>query len=156
MVPPHRQKSRQRMIVVTPPHPVSHSSCHLSVFLAGSIEMGAAVDWQSSLIVALSDLDCLVLNPRRPDWDSSWTQSKEHAEFRGQVEWELDGLDRVDVIALYFDPATKSPISLLELGMHLDGSAELIVYCPPGFWRKGNVDIVCERYGVHVWEDAEA
>jgi len=24
----------------------------------------------------------------------------------------------------------------------------MIVCCPEDFWRKGNVDIVCERYGV--------
>ena len=27
-------------------------------------------------------------------------------------------------------------------------SKKIIVYCPDGFWRKGNVDIVCRRYGI--------
>ncbi len=117
-----------------------------SVFLAGSIEMGKAVDWQSQLIAALDNLPITVFNPRRVDWDSSWTQSKDDPRFREQVEWELDHLDRADVIALYLDPATKSPISLLELGLHADRTDnKLIVCCPEGFWRKGNVDIVCER-----------
>ena len=48
---------------------------------------------------------------------------------------------------MYFDPNTKSPISLLELGLFAK-SGKLIVYCPEGFWRKGNVDVVCKRYEV--------
>ena len=48
---------------------------------------------------------------------------------------------------MWFDPKTKSPISLLELGLFAD-KYKLIVYCPEGFWRKGNVDIVCKRYNV--------
>jgi hypothetical protein len=118
-----------------------------SVFLAGSIEMGKAVDWQTQLTNELQDLNVSVLNPRRDDWDSSWEQKKENDQFREQVEWELEALEHCDVIALYFDPATKSPISLLELGIHT-GGGKLVVCCPEGFWRKGNVDIVCEMYGV--------
>lgn len=125
-----------------------------SVFLAGSIEMGKAVDWQTKLTEALSDLDVLVLNPRREDWDSSWEQKKENAQFREQVEWELTALEDCDVIALYFDPATKSPITLMELGIHV-GSGKLVVCCPEGFYRKGNVDIVCETYGVTQVETLE-
>lgn len=49
---------------------------------------------------------------------------------------------------MYFDPKTKSPITLLELGLFAR-SQKLIVYCPTGYWRKGNVDVVCERYNVH-------
>lgn len=51
---------------------------HNIVFLAGSIEMGAAVDWQADVIARLEawpDSERLVvLNPRRPDWDPSWEQ----------------------------------------------------------------------------------
>ena len=48
---------------------------------------------------------------------------------------------------MYFDPETKSPITLLELGLYAR-SGKLVVCCPHGFWRRGNVDIVCDRYGV--------
>jgi len=87
------------------------------------------------------------LNPRRDDWDSSWEQKIENAQFKQQVEWELDALEYADWILMYFDPSTKSPISLLELGLFAE-TGKLIVCCPEGFWRKGNVDIVCEKYGV--------
>jgi hypothetical protein len=65
------------------------------------------------------------------------------------VNWELNGLDKADYILMYFSPETKSPISLLELGLYA-ASGKLIVCCPEGFWRKGNVDIVCEKYGIQT------
>ena len=58
-------------------------------------------------------------------------------------------------IVMYFDPTTKSPISLLELGLHAS-SGKLTVCCPEGFWRKGNVDIVCKRYGVPMVKSLES
>lgn len=118
-----------------------------SVFLAGSIEMGKAEDWQTKFTNAMNDLNVWILNPRRDDWDSSWEQKKTNPQFREQVEWELAALEHATVIAMYFDPATMSPISLLELGLFAKFST-VIVCCPEGFWRKGNVDIVCEKYGV--------
>lgn len=123
---------------------------HTSVFLAGSIEMGNAEDWQSEVIAKFPD-GVTFLNPRRDDWDSSWEQTIENPNFREQVEWELENLDLADVIFLYYAPATKSPISLLELGLFAD-SGKMIVCCPEGFWRKGNVDIVCKRHGIIVHE----
>lgn len=118
-----------------------------SVFLAGSIEMGKAVDWQTHVTNSLADENCLILNPRRDDWDSSWEQKIENAKFREQVEWELAALEHARVIAMYFDPNTMSPISLLELGLFAP-SGKLIVCCPDGFWRKGNVDVVCAKFHI--------
>jgi hypothetical protein len=45
-----------------------------------------------------------------------------------------------------------SPVTLLEMGLHAR-SKKLVVCCPDGFWRKGNVDIVCERYGIQQVEN---
>jgi hypothetical protein len=127
----------------------------VSLFLAGSIEQGKAEPWQSRLVESLADMDLLlILNPRRSDWDASWTQSKDDPQFRGQVVWELAAQETADVIAMYFDPATKSPITLLELGLFAEKN--IVVFCPEGFYRKGNVDIVCERYDVaqaDSWDD---
>ena len=109
--------------------------------------MGSAEDWQTSLEEKLSGMDIIILNPRRDHWDSSWLQSKTTPQFREQVEWELNALETADLIAMYFAPHTKSPVSLLELGLFAR-SGKLVVCCPDGFWRKGNIDIVCERYGV--------
>jgi len=118
-----------------------------SIFLAGSIEMGTAEDWQSQLVKKLGDQNVTFLNPRRDKWDSTWKQEIENPFFVEQVEWELSALEKADIIFMYFDPNTKSPISLLELGLFAK-SSKLIVCCQPGFWRRGNVDVVCKRYGV--------
>lgn len=91
--------------------------------------------------------DVILLNPRREQWNSDWRNVASSRQFRQQVEWELDALEAADAIIMYFDPATKSPISLLELGLYA-GTDKLHVVCPSGFWRKGNVDIVCNRYGI--------
>jgi hypothetical protein len=64
-------------------------------------------------------------------------------------------LDLCDVIFMYFSPETKSPISLLELGLYAN-SKKMIVCCPDEFWRKGNVDIVCSRYGIPVYNTLDA
>lgn len=135
-------------IVYKPPAPLIKTPGKLSIFLAGSIEMGAAEDWQSLLEGKLSDLDIDIYNPRRDDKDPlTWEQRADNASFREQVEWELDALDMADIIVMYLSPGTISPISLLELGLYAR-SGKLIVCCPDGFRRKGNVDIVCQRYRV--------
>jgi len=117
--------------------------------------MGGAEKWQDRVIETLKDTDWIFLNPRRDDWDSSWEQRMSNSQFREQVEWELQGLHMANKILLYFDPNTKSPISLLELGLHAD-DGKLIVVCPDGFWRKGNIEIVCHRYGITLYNDLES
>lgn len=120
-----------------------------SVFLAGSIEQGVAEDWQQIALTRLknANLASYVFNPRRKEWDSSWKQSIDNPKFKEQVEWELLALDIAEVIYMYFAPGTKSPISLLELGLYAH-TGKLRVCCPEGFWRKGNVDIICARYNI--------
>jgi hypothetical protein len=111
--------------------------------------MGKAEDWQKKAIQFYEEngVEVVVYSPRREDWDSSWEQTFENANFYQQVNWELTALEEATLIIMYFDPNTKSPISLLELGKFAD-SDKLLVCCPEGFWRKGNVDIVCDRYRV--------
>lgn len=131
---------------IRPPAPLDLDPGTSSVFLAGSIEMGSAVEWQSQVTDALRDLDIIVLNPRREAWDATWPQSIDFAPFREQVEWELEAQEKADLLVFYFAPDTKAPITLLELG--LAARRRAIVCCPDGYWRKGNVDVVCRRYGI--------
>jgi hypothetical protein len=119
-----------------------------SLFLAGSIEMDTAERWQDRVIHDLKDMDITILNPRRAAWDPSWKQDLSNPQFVEQVTWELDALEQASAILFYFDPNTKSPITLLELGLFAKSPKPLYVCCPDGFWRKGNVDIVCSRYCV--------
>lgn len=119
----------------------------LSVFLAGSIEQDTAARWQEIVVEKLKDEDILIFNPRRDNWDASLSNEMSNPVFDEQVSWELEHLNKAKVILMYFDPSTKSPITLLELGLYAD-TGKVIVCCPPGFWRKGNVDIVCREYGI--------
>ena len=139
--------------VVKPPKKYSLKKSQVTVFLAGSIEMGVAENWQSLAEHILLDPelgDVVILNPRRDDWDSSWVQSVDNEQFYGQVDWEYNGLHDADVIMMYFDPNTKSPITLLELGLMAE-TGRVVVCCPDGFWRKGNVEYVCKRMGIPMF-----
>lgn len=142
------------MKVIKPPQILQKEANNRYLFLAGSIEMGAAEDWQANVANLLKDTDWVVLNPRRDNWDSSWAQSINNPQFKGQVDWELDGQELSDKILMYFDPATKAPITLLELGLFAK-TGKLIVVCPDGFWRKGNVEIVCDRYKIPLCDDLD-
>lgn len=141
--------------VFKPPHFIPgnwNGQTYQRIFLAGSIEMGAAEDWQTLAAKYLEEhhnkyphVTTAVLNPRRDDWDSSWSQDVESEPFNDQVTWELDALDSADGILFYFDPKTTSPISLGEL-YHYGPKDALLVVCPAGYVKKGNVDHWCKRH----------
>lgn len=141
------------MILYPPNNIATRDFTKKSIFLAGTIDLGQSVDWQSEIgdwFMQLGNWN--VFNPRRRDWDASWLQEHHNPEFSQQVKWELNSMDKADIILMYFAPGSKSPISLLELGMHLR-SNKLHVVCPKGFYRKGNVDIVCEVFNVPLYEN---
>jgi hypothetical protein len=130
------------------------------IFFAGSIEMGKAEEWQEKLTDELADLDIVIFNPRRDDFDANQEQSADNPYIREQIEWEREMLDNSDIIAFYFAPNTMSPISLFEVGAyshkHQEGDVKIIVLCPEGYNRKANVDINCEWDGipqVNSWEE---
>jgi hypothetical protein len=118
-----------------------------SVILYGSIEQNRAQDWQTELGNSLSDLPVGILNPRRDDWDSSWVEDISFPKFKDQVEGDMDHAKLADVIVFYFAPGSLAPVSLLELGMYA-GTGKVVVCCPEGFYKRGNVQIVCARYGI--------
>jgi hypothetical protein len=116
--------------------------------------MGSSVDWQTATQALLSDCEVTFFNPRRDEWDSSWEQRATNPEFNAQVNWEMDKLEDADIIFMNILPESKSPITLLELGLHAE-EANLIVCCPDGFYRKGNVEIVCHRKNIPLFNDFE-
>jgi len=141
--------------IYKPPTPLPDDLGDQSVFLAGSIDMGVAENWQSRVEHALADLDVSILNPRRDNWDASWEQSIDNAQFREQVEWELDGLERATLVAMCFAGESKAPITLLELGLSAR-AGRVLVCCPQEFWRRGNVEVVCHRFGLTLVSEFDA
>ena len=131
------------------------------IFMAGSIEMGIAENWQDRVQSKLAGVDKLVAteivlyNPRRDDWNPSWAQSIDNPQFNEQVTWELEHLIQSDIILMYFDGNTKSPITLLELGLHAHRGENVIIFCPDNFWRKGNVEMVADYYGLQLFSNED-
>lgn len=128
---------------------------HPSVFLAGSIEMGAAEHWQERVVRMLDDVYVACLNPRRDDWDNSWVQDITCAVFNEQVNWELEHIRSADHVLIYFAPDTKAPITLAEMGYCLGAGLNPIVVCPPGFYRRGNVQIMCAFHKAELFDRLE-
>ena len=126
----------------------------MTIFLAGSIEMGKADDWQTKMTEQLKVFDINILNPRRRDWDDSWIESRDNLEFRRQVEWQLHGLGVSDLILMNLLPTSISPISLLELGLFA-ASTKLLVCCSDDFGRSGNIHIVCDYHRIPLCKTQE-
>jgi hypothetical protein len=124
------------------------------VFLAGSIEMGRAVDWQTDVTRRLEKYQGTLLNPRRDHWGYNWKQSVSNQKFREQLEWEFKGLQSSNYIIMYFAPGSKSPISLLELGL-FSRSHKIICCCPKKFWRRGNVEFICQKFKIPLVDNLD-
>jgi hypothetical protein len=134
-------------VTIASPAPLPAADGRPRVFLAGSIDNGRASNWQAEVSTALANAGVVLLNPRRADWNPAWQADAEEPEFVRQVRWELQALEQADIVLMYFAPGSQSPVTLLEMGLHAR-SGKLLVAAPEGFWRKGNVDITADHYGV--------
>jgi hypothetical protein len=134
----------------------------LSIFLAGTIDMGDSEDWQHEVKLRFEEFaeknkdkvtqknsSIHLYNPRRLE---SWGDNKEEMEY--QVNWELDHLEKANIILMNLLPNSKSPISLLELGLFAR-SKKLFIICPPEFYRYDNVRIVTERYKIKLYNNID-
>jgi len=132
----------------------------IKVFLAGTIDNGKSLNWQYTLISNLlmynwdenddRDFDedfslgnLIIYNPRRENWD----ENSSILEVEKQIKWEQEHLENADIIIMNILPDSKSPISLLELGLYgLEG--KMLVFCQEDFYRFTNVKLTCERYNI--------
>ena len=150
--------------VFTPPNKITISENRLitKVFLAGTIDMGNSENWQEKFINKLKEQSTKglfaksyhIYNPRRTDWDASYAQTFENPHFFQQVTWELDAMEKADYIVMNFLPDSKSPITLLELGLFAE-SGKLFVICPDEFYRSGNVQIICNKFNIPLYKSIE-
>ncbi|KAH6648168.1 hypothetical protein BKA67DRAFT_523248 [Truncatella angustata] len=141
-------QTASKALVVKAPAAVSHSHKNLkSVFLAGPTS--GSYDWRGAVIEQLRDEAINIFNPHRPDWDSSWREDLTCAPYVEQVRWELEKQEEASVVAVYFGTGTDAPISLLELGLCAK-EKRAVVFVEEGYSKKGNVQLVCERYGVEL------
>jgi hypothetical protein len=122
----------------------------LKVFFGGTIDNGSSIDWQKTLAEELMACETkrplCIFNPRRANWDKQADKKK----IEGQIVWELTHLELADVIVMNILPNSKSPISLMEIGLFAR-KHKLIVFCNENFYRYDNVKVVCERYDVPLY-----
>ena len=138
-------------MIIKPPQDINQIDKNKkTIFLAGSIEMWVAELWQDHAGRLLQD-KYHIYNPRRDARGDSRKQDYDDLNFHQQVNRELDALTQSDYIIMYFDPNTKSPISLLELWLFAD-SGKIYICCPEWFRRKGNVEAVCDRCQIPLYE----
>lgn len=134
--------------VITAPepyYPYKHGTA--SIFLAGAIDMGTAWDWQSYVAERLSDQQNLVIvNPRRAEFNDKTLDE--------QIRWELRALELVSRVFMWFPKDSKAPISFFESGLYWN-SGKLIVGAEPGFYRRRNLEITAEWYGLYLHNSIE-
>jgi len=138
-------------MIVYPPNIIK------TIFLGGTIDNGNSIDWQKDLSDKIDKRkseyqEFIYLNPRREDWDSSW--GPESTELVDQIRWELDNLEKCDIIVMRLLGTSKSPISLLELGLFAR-SNKLVVFCDKDFYRYTNVKVTCDKYGIIIVNSEE-
>ena len=144
--------------IFTPPERCDDKSCNIlggkkcpvKLFLAGTVDNGDSDNWQDDLIKTISNVELMrpvnIYNPRREQWPSS----NDHNEIDKQIEWELYHLEKADLIVMNILANSKSPISLMELGLFAK-EGRLVVFCPKTFYRYDNVRVVCKRYGIPLF-----
>lgn len=131
----------------------------ISIFLGGSIEVGAAHDWQKDLIQHIDKKEYSfkieLLNPRRDAWDASWpVDNPNHTVLAEQINWELYYQDKADILIYYFATGTISPITLLEMGTYAGRNP--LIYIEGGYKRHANVKITADHFGWEYHEDRES
>jgi nucleoside 2-deoxyribosyltransferase len=142
--------------IIKPDSPDQDATNLVRVFLAGSIDNGKASPWADQVAEKLSDLRVAAYNPRRDNWLPDLEPRMHEPVFAQQVNWELNSIDEADIIFFYFERDSVSPITLQELGYSIGRDEHVVVCCPDGFWRKGNVEVMCSRNGIHVYNTLDA
>ena len=149
-----------------------YSDKYIKIFLAGTIDNGDSENWQDKLMSKLQwywlspdseedpgfdyalgadeGNDIVIFNPRRENWNSDSTNE----DVINQIKWEQDHLDKADLIIMYLADNSKSPISLLELGLY-GPQGKMLVCCSNKFYRYNNVKCTCEKYNIDLFESTD-
>lgn len=137
-----------KTILTAPEIDFNESENKLKVFLAGTIDNGNSFNWQKEICENINnDLSIKLFNPRRQHWNKDATSD----ELKEQILWELEFMDKSDFIIMNILENSKSPISLMEIGLHAKEN-KLIVFCSNTFYRFNNVKVVCDKYNIPLYE----
>lgn len=127
------------------------SGYYVTIFLAGTIDMGNSENWQAALVETFSSSEgrYILYNPRR----DTFTNTPEEMDY--QVNWELDHLEKSQIIIMNILGSSKSPVTLLEMGLFMK-SGKLLVACEPDYYRHANVLLTCARYNVPLYPSLQS
>lgn len=135
------------LVITAPETYIPAQEWHHKIFLAGAIDMGEAVDWQAQVIQLFALHENFVLfNPRRPRFKPDTLDE--------QIRWELDALETVDTVFMWFPKTAQAPIALFESGLYWK-SGKLLIGAEPGFYRRRNLELTGERYNVTIHDSIQ-
>lgn len=138
------------MIYVEAPN--TYIGTELSLFLAGGIT--DCPNWQHELVRSLSNTKLALYNPRRANFPIH-----DPSAANGQIEWEIQYLQKASAISFWFCRETLCPIVLYELGLWSQpGGKPIFVGVDPEYQRKLDVIIQTANHRpevmvVHSLED---
>lgn len=134
-------------VLTAPDRSLPPFAVRTTAFLAGAIDMGAAVDWQAYVIEQCAPYDDIALfNPRRSQFSPDTLDE--------QIIWELTFLKFADTVFMWLPEHAKAPVSMFEAGLYWH-SGKLMIGAAPGFYRRRNLEITGRFYGVRVWDDLD-
>lgn len=139
----------QAVKIITAPepfYPPMHQGWK-SIFLAGAIDMGAAVQWQGEVEKLLPYNNLILLNPRRAEFTPDTIDE--------QVLWELDMMTKADVVMMWFPKDSKAPVAMFEAGLWCQ-SGKLVIGAEQGFYRRRNLELYAQWFGLQLEETLEA
>ena len=124
-----------------------------SIFLAGTIDCGNSPDWQHDYVEKLKENVkklpgiLYVYNPRRDSGEG--IQPGDIEEMNYQITWELEHMEKASKIYMRILGDSKSPISLLELGLWAGKDpTKIVVCCDPSYYRYQNIAVTCKKSSV--------
>ena len=141
------------MTLITPLENIGRLE-HPAIFLAGSVETGKTIKWQDYVAEKLQNFDVAILDPRRESGKFNWNASIKNKKFKEQLTWEFNALSKSNYIILNFSAESKSPVSLLELGLFARYH-KIFCCCAPKYWRHGNVEFVCDHFQIPLYHDLD-
>ena len=125
-----------------------------SIFLGGS--MTETNDWREHFIEGFKSYDVSFLSPYRKNQPNITDENLDLNDpaIIEHIKWVNNAIDDAWMVFLYFDPSTKSPLSLLDFA-DLCKNKKAIVCCPKDFWKSTIIKTVCIEFNVQFFEDLE-
>lgn len=124
---------------------VGNSKKKVTIFLAGTIEMGAGIKWHRQVAEQIYHVLSAKIKDNTKMPELEFYNPRRTKDFTpeievSQIKWEQEHLAKADYIFMYIQPDSKSPISLLEFGEFIK-TGKLYLYCEPSFYRYRNLEL---------------